>query len=87
MGKYLAIAEGIPGADVSSHSLRVSGLSRLLAAGMPYVLAKTFGRWRSDCAMKYYWPNVNMAKDFSSTIWDSAHAFARVRGKGELQHL
>jgi hypothetical protein len=81
-----AIAQGVPGADVSSHSLRVTGLSRLLGADMPWQIAKMWGRWKSDCALRYFWPTVAMAQKFSASIWDS-HAFARVRSGGELQHL
>ena len=84
--KEAAIAQGVPGADVSSHSLRVTGLSRLLGANMPWQIAKMWGRWKSDCALKYFWPTVNMAKHFSASIWDS-HEFARVRSGGEFQHL
>jgi hypothetical protein len=48
--KAAAVADGIPSADIATHSLRVAGLLRLLAAGMIYEDARTFGRWRSDCA-------------------------------------
>ena len=48
---------GIPGADVASHSLRRTGLCRLMSAKpvpMPWPLAKKFGRWESDCALRYF---------------------------------
>ncbi len=39
--KAAAIEDGIPAADLSTHSLRITGLSRLLAAGMTYEVART----------------------------------------------
>lgn len=84
--KQAAIQNGIPAADIASHSLRISGLSRLLAAGMPYEFARAYGRWRSDCARRYWWPETRMAQEFSSKLWDPA-LFARVRGGGEVQYL
>ena len=48
--KEAAIMAGIPGADVASHSLRRTGLCRLMSAKpvpMPWPLAKKFGRWES----------------------------------------
>jgi len=84
--KAAAVADGIPGADISTHSLRVAGLSRLLAAGMAYENARTYGRWKSDCAKRYWWPATNLAQAFSASIWDNP-TFARVRGGGAVQYL
>jgi hypothetical protein len=84
--KAAAIQDGIPAADVCTHSLRVTGLSRLLAAGMPYESARTYGRWKSDCARRYWWPATSLAQDFSVTIWKSP-TYARVRGGGAVQVL
>jgi hypothetical protein len=84
--KQAAILNGIPAADIASHSLRISGLSRLLAAGMPYEFARAYGRWRSDCARRYWWPETKMAQDYSSKLWDPA-LFARIRGGGGVQYL
>jgi hypothetical protein len=84
--KAAAVADGIPAADISSHSLRVSGLSRLLAAGMPYESARTYGRWKSDCARRYWWPATSLAQAFSVKIWASP-TFARVRGGGAIQYI
>ena len=42
--KAAAVADSIPSADIATHSLRVAELSRLLAAGMGYEDARTFGR-------------------------------------------
>ena len=64
--KTAAVAVGIPKADVSSHSLRCSGLSRLCCNTrgnpMPWELAKKFGRWKSDCALKYFWASAEIAE-------------------------
>ena len=84
--KAAAVADGIPGADISTHSLRVAGLSRLLAAGMSYESARTFGRWKSDCARRYWWPATSLAQAFSMSIWDNP-TYARVRGGGAVQYL
>lgn len=87
--KAAAVATGIPGADVSSHSLRCTGLSRLLAAKpnpMPWELAKKFGRWKSDCALRYFWASADIAQDYAASLWD-AQCYVRLRGDGELQCL
>ena len=61
--KHAAIDTGIPGADVSSHSLKATGSSRLLSAkpdsdngptGMQWEQAEKFGRWKSDCALRHF---------------------------------
>jgi hypothetical protein len=81
--KAAAVETGIPGADVSSHSLRCTGLCRLLHAKMPWELAKQFGRWRSDCALRYFWASTELAADYAASIWNSA-CFVRVRGRGDV---
>ena len=84
-----AVATGIPGADVSSHSLRCTGLSRLLAAKpnpMPWELAKKFGRWKSDCALRYFWASADIAENYADSMWDDM-CFTRLRGDGEVQYL
>jgi site-specific DNA-cytosine methylase/integrase len=91
--KQAAIDTGIPGADVSSHSLRATGLSRLLSAkpdsgngptGMQWEQAKKFGRWKSDCALRYFWASNELAREYAASIWDSS-CFVRCRGNGDLQ--
>ena len=90
--KRAAIETGIPGADVSSHSLRATGLSRLLSAkpasggptGMQWEQAKKFGRWKSDCALRYFWASNDLAREYAASIWDAA-CFVRCRGNGDLQ--
>ena len=91
--KQAAIDTGIPGADVSSHSLRATGLSRLLSAkpdsgngptGMQWGQAKKFGRWKSDCALRYPWAPNELAREYAASIWDSS-CFVRCRGNGGLQ--
>jgi hypothetical protein len=84
--KSAAVCSGIPAADVATHSLRVTGLSRLLAAGMDYEEARTYGRWKSDCARRYWWPATDLAQAFSTKIWDNP-TYARVRGGGAVQYL
>ena len=87
--KEAAIEAGIPGADVASHSLRRTGLCRLMSAKpvpMPWPLAKKFGRWESDCALRYFWASTELAADYASSIWDSA-CFVNVRGKGDVQAM
>lgn len=92
--KRAAMETGIPGADVSSHSLRATGLSRLLNArpseggpiGMPWERAKKFGRWKSDCAQRYFWASNDLAKGYAASIWDAA-CFVRCRGNGDLQFV
>ena len=87
-----AVETGIPGADVSSHSLRATGLSRLLNAkpasggptGMQWEQAKKFGRWKSDCALRYFWVSNDLARKCAASIWDAA-CFVRCRGDGDLQ--
>ena len=90
--KRAAVETGIPGADVSSHSLRATGLSRLLSAkpacggptGMQWEQAKKFGRWKSDCALRYFWASNDLAREYAASIWDAA-CFVRCRGNGDLQ--
>jgi hypothetical protein len=90
--KRAAVETGIPGADVSSHSLRATGLSRLLSAkpacggptGMQWEQAKKFGRWKSDCALRYFWASNELAREYAASIWDAA-CFVRCRGNGDLQ--
>ena len=88
--KTAAVAVGIPKADVSSHSLRCSGLSRLCSDTrgnpMPWELAKKFGRWKSDCALKYFWASAEIAEGYAASLWDST-CFVRTRGDGVLQFL
>ena len=88
--KTAAVAVGIPKADVSSHSLRCSGLSRLLSntrgKPMSWELAKKFGRWKSDCALKYFWASAEIAEDYAASLWDSS-CFVRTRGDGVVQFL
>ena len=88
--KTAAVAVGIPKADVSSHSLRCSGLSRLCSntrgSPMPWELAKKFGRWKSDCALKYFWASAEIAEGYAASLWDST-CFVRTRGDGALQFL
>jgi Phage integrase family len=38
----------------SGHSARAGGATDLYAAGVPYYVVKTYGRWRSDAALIYY---------------------------------
>ena len=91
--KQAAIDTGIPGADVSSHSLRATRLSRLLSAkpdsgngptGMQWEQANKFGRWKSDCALRYFWASNELAREYAASIWDSS-CFVRYRGNGNLQ--
>ena len=69
-----AVETGIPGADVSSHSLRRTGLCRLMGAKVPmsWAAAREYGRWESDCAFRYFWPSTELAIDFAEDIWDSS---------------
>ena len=71
--KEAAIETGIPGADVSSHSLRRTGLCRLMGAKVPmsWAAAREYGRWESDCAFRYFWPSTELAMDFAADIWES----------------
>lgn len=91
--RQAAVDTGIPGADVSSHSLRATGLSRLLSAkpdsgngptGMQWEQAKKFGRWKSDCALRYFLASNELAREYAASIWD-ASCFVRCRGNGDLQ--
>jgi len=86
--KASAVAVGISGGDVASHSCRITGLSRLLAQGMPFHLAREHGRWskNSTCVLKYFWPHTTMARDFAAAIWE-ASVYSRVRGGGAIQYL
>ena len=90
--KRAAVETGIPSADVSSHSLRATGLSRLLSAkpanggptGMQWEQAKTFGRWKSDCALKNFWASNDLAREYAASIWGAA-CFVCCRYNGDLQ--
>ena len=86
--KASAVAVGISGADVASHSCRITGLSRLLAQGMDFHLAREHGRWsrNSTCVLKYFWPHTTMARDFAASIWEGS-AYSRVRGGGAISYL
>ena len=88
--KTAAVATGIPAADVSSHSLRCSGLTRLLSNDhgkpMPFEMAKKFGRWKSDCALRYFWASAEVAEGYAESLWDSS-CFIRTRGDGVVQFL
>ena len=53
---------------------------------MPWPLANKFGRWESDCALRYFWASTELAADYASSIWDSA-CFVNVRGKGDVQAM
>ena len=81
--KAATIETGIPGADVSSHSLRCTGLCRLLNTKMSCELANQFGRWRSDCALRYFWAQTELAADYAASIWNPAY-FVRVQGRGDV---
>ena len=86
--KASAVAVGISGADVASHSCRITGLNRLLAQGMDFHLAREHGRWsrNSTCVLKYFWPHTTMARDFAASIWEGS-AYSRVRGGGAISYL
>jgi hypothetical protein len=86
--KASTVAVGIAGADVASHSCRITGLSRLLAQGMEYHCAREHGRWsrNSTCVLKYFWPHTTMARDFACSIWEGS-AYSRVRGGGAISYL
>lgn len=55
--KKLFAAIGLPTTEYNSHSLRRSGATHLLAAGMPLEMIKIMGDWKSDCVFKYLTPN------------------------------
>ena len=88
MLKASAVAVGVVGGVVPSHSCRVTGLSRLLAQKMDFHLAREFGRWsrNSTCVLKYFWPHTTMARDFAASIWEGS-AYSRVRGGGAISYL
>ena len=66
----------------ASHPLRCTGLCRLLNTKMPMELAKQSGRWRSDCALRYFQASTELVADYVASIWNSA-CFVRVRGRGD----
>ena len=76
---------GMPPEDISSHSARVTGLSRLVAHGLPWIQCRTYGRWLSDCAFTYLWASTDIALGYAEAIWE-APRFARCRGGGAVQH-
>lgn len=84
--KHAAIKVGLPESEISTHSLRIGGLCLLMAHGMPYEDAKSFGRWRSDCARRYFWPSTSLARGFADVIWKPTR-FTRVRGGGAVQRI
>ena len=55
--KQLFIALNLPTHDYNTHSLRRSGATHLLAAGVPVEIIKIIGDWKSDCIFKYLTPN------------------------------
>lgn len=87
--KEAAVEAGIPAADIASQSLRRTGLCRLMSAKpvpMPFPLAKKFGRWESDCALRYFWASTELAAGYATSMWDSA-CFVNVRGRGDVQAM
>ena len=72
--KEAAIESGIPGADVSSHNLRRTGLCRLMGAKVPmsWAAAREYGHWENYCAFRYFWPSTELAMDFAADIWESS---------------
>ena len=55
--KRIFRALGLPAEHYSTHSLRRSGATHLLASGVPVELIKIIGDWKSDCIFKYLTPN------------------------------
>jgi hypothetical protein len=51
--KAAAMACGVMGSKVASHSLRRGGASAYAAAGVPHADIQKFGRWTSDCFKLY----------------------------------
>jgi hypothetical protein len=84
--KRAAITMGIPEASIASHSLRIGGLCLLMAHGMDYEVAKVFGRWKSDCIRRYWWPCTTLTSGFQDIMWDTVR-YTRVRGGGAVQRL
>ena len=86
--KASAVVVGIAEGDVATHSCRITGLSRLLAQGMEFHLAREHGRWsrNNTCVLKYFWPHTTMARDFAANIWEES-AYSRVRGGGAISYL
>ena len=91
--KQAATDTRFPGEDVSSHSLMATGLSRLLSAkpdsgngptGMQWEQAKKSGRWKSDCALRYFQASNELAQEYAAFIWDSSY-FERYRGNWDLR--
>ena len=86
--KAAALAIGMPESDTGTHSARITGLSRLLAQGMPFHHAREQGRWskNSTCVLKYFWPHTTMARDYAASIWETS-VYSRVRGGGAISYL
>jgi hypothetical protein len=51
--KKAAIAVGSDPADYSCHSFRAGGATSMLEANIDYAIIKQFGRWLSDCFLRY----------------------------------
>lgn len=61
--KKAAVKAGIPASDTASHSARITGLSQLFGLGnVPFEIAREWGRWKSDCARRYWWAAANVAE-------------------------
>ena len=46
-------AAGFDGIKYAAHSLRIGGACSLAAAGVDSAAIHTFGRWASDCFLRY----------------------------------
>jgi integrase len=57
--RKLLTAVGLPTEDYNTHSLRRSGASYLLMAGMPLELIRVLGDWKSDCVFQYLKPQAS----------------------------
>ena len=81
--KKAAEKAGIPAPDTASHSCRVTGLSQMCRYA-PFEVAKEWGRWKSDCARRYWWASADMVKAYAAAIWKPS-SYTRVRGGGAVQ--
>ena len=61
-----------PDLSVSAASLRPTGATALLTAGVPIELIKLVGRWRSDEVFRYFHSQSNLTAALSQQLLDNA---------------
>lgn len=59
---------GVNAAEISGHSLRRGGATAAVLAGVPEVLIKQHGRWKSDAVHAYIAPTLEKRLEITSAL-------------------